>query len=344
MTTDVRFETSNAFGVITLNRPQALNALTSLMASAIDAKLVEWAADDAVKGVLIKGAGEKAFCAGGDIRWLHDTAKEDPVAAAEFFRVEYTMNARIKHFPKPYVALIDGITMGGGVGLSVHGNFRVAGDRTLFAMPETGIGLFPDVGGGYFLPRLENGIGLYFALTGARAKAADCLEARIATHYVPSTDHPKLEEALYAMEEVDVETVGALLREHADVPDDGPLASRLPDIERLFTRKESLDALYAALSAEKSDFAGELIETLRRMSPTSMAITWEHMTRGAKLDFDDVMRLEFRIASRILEGGDFFEGVRAQIIDKDRTPNWGEPKPVAPYFEPFADPARELAI
>ncbi|MEO1310438.1 MAG: enoyl-CoA hydratase/isomerase family protein [Pseudomonadota bacterium] len=344
MTTDVLFEIRNAFGVITLNRPTALNALTKEMAAAIDRQLIEWADDDRVRVILIKGEGEKAFCAGGDIRWLHDTAKEDPVAAAEFFRTEYTMNARIHHYKKPYVAFIDGITMGGGVGLSVHGDFRVAGDRTLFAMPETGIGLFPDVGGGWFLPRLPDGIGWWYALTGARARAADALDARIATHYVPSSEHAALFEDLVALADPTKENIRDFVKERADVPDEGGLEGKRADIQRLFSRPSSLDDLYAALKADGSAFAGETLEIFAKMSPTSIAITYEHLKRGADLFFDDVMKAEFRIASRIMEGGDFFEGVRAQIIDKDRSPNWGEREEIARYFAPFEDPARELQL
>ncbi len=177
MTSDIHFTQSNEWGVITLNRPDALNALTWDMVTAMRAKLIEWERSPAVKAVLVKGAGEKAFCAGGDIRWLYDNTKKDVAHACEFFREEYRLNALIHHYAKPYVALIDGIVMGGGVGISVHGDFRIVGDRTLFAMPETGIGMFPDVGGGHFLPRLHDGLGLYYALTGARAKAADCMAA-----------------------------------------------------------------------------------------------------------------------------------------------------------------------
>jgi len=345
MTDEIRFDRKGAWGVVTLDRPKALNALTKAMAAKMLSQLNAWALDEGVGAVLVKGAGDKAFCAGGDIRWLHDAAKKDPVAAAEFFRVEYQMNAAIKHFPKPYVALIDGVTMGGGVGLSVHGDFRIAGDRTLFAMPENGIGLFPDVGGGYFMPRLKDGLGWWYALTGARAKAADCVEAGVATHYVPTEAMDRLETALTALAAPAADAVASTLSKFADVPGgDGRLSETRPHIERLFQGRESLEALYDALASDKASFAAEALETCRRMSPTSMAITWEQFVRGAEMDFNEVMRMEFRIASRIMEGGDFFEGVRAQIIDKDRSPNWGEARPVGPYFAPFEDEARELSL
>ena len=282
MTNDILFERRGDWGVVTLNREKALNALNWEMVKAMYAQLEEWAALNAVKAVLVKGAGERAFCAGGDIRWLHDTAKDDPAGASEFFRDEYTNNALIYHFPKPYVALIDGITMGGGVGISVHGDFRVAGDQTLFAMPETGIGLFPDVGGGHFMPRLHDGLGLYYALTGARAKAADCMAAGIATHYTPTESQAALEEALInaplgSHAHADVE---AVLDEFAGDPGHAGVNDIRPLIARLFQGHETLDDLIGALKSDDSDFANEMITTLGKMSPTSLALTFEQMKRG----------------------------------------------------------------
>lgn len=325
MTTEILFDQVGGWGVITLNREKALNALTVPMVVAMRAQLTAWAGDDQVGAVLIKGAGEKAFCAGGDIRWLHDTAKQDTASACEFFREEYQNNVSVFHFPKPYVALIDGVVMGGGVGVSVHGEYRVAGDRTLFAMPETGIGLFPDVGGGYFMPRLQGGLGLYLALTGARAKAADCTYAGVATHYVPSDKHAALEAALMGLEFAGgaEDAIRHLLDSHSEDPADAPsLAANRAEIDRLFTGHATLVSLMAALAKDGGEFSGETLKTLSRMSPTSMALTFEQMRRGGDLSFDDVMKMEFRIVCRVMEGRDFFEGVRAQILDKDRNPKW----------------------
>ena len=344
MSDQVLFEKQGGWGVITLNRPEALNALTIDMARAMDAQLRAWEDDPALFAVIVRGAGDRAFCAGGDIRWLHDTAKDDPVAAAEFFRVEYTLDALIHHYSKPYVAIIDGVVMGGGVGLSVHGDFRVAGDRTLFAMPETGIGLFPDVGGGYFLPRLEGGVGLYFALTGARAKASDLVEAKIATQYIPTSGMDAAIADLLALAQPGKADIHAVLTEHADVPDDGTISALRPDIERLFVGHRDLEELLHALKIEAGAFAEATLETLQKVSPTSVALTWKQFHDGAEMSFDDVMRTEFRVASRLMENGDFFEGVRAQIIDKDRNPKWGPTQAVAGYFAPFEDPERELAL
>jgi len=320
----VHFDRTGDWGVITLDRPDALNALTWEMVAKIRERLVDWERSPGVRAVLVKGAGEKAFCAGGDIRWLYDNARRDPAGACGFFRDEYRMNALIHHYSKPYVALIDGIVMGGGVGLSVHGDFRVVGDRTLFAMPETAIGLFPDVGGGYFLPRLRGGVGLYFGLTGARAKAADCMAAGIATHYVPSDRIGAMYEALIGR------ALGA--RAHAEIegviesfsgdPGHSHLNDLRPEIDRLFTGRETFDALLGAVREDGHDVAGDIARILGRMSPTSLKLTFEQLKRGATLDFDHVMRMEFRIVRRVMEGHDFYEGVRSAIIDKDKNPHW----------------------
>ncbi|MAW78648.1 MAG: enoyl-CoA hydratase [Parvularcula sp.] len=347
MTNDILFDETGDWGVITLNREKALNALNWDMVKAMRTQLTQWAgARSPVKAVLVKGEGEKAFCAGGDIRWLHETAKEDPAYASEFFREEYRNNSLIYHFPKPYVALIDGIVMGGGVGISVHGDFRVAGDATLFAMPETGIGLFPDVGGGHFMPRLHDGLGLYYALTGARAKAADCMAAGVATHYAPGDKYEELEKALLGTKlgghaHADIETV---LDIYAGDPGHAPVNDIREPISRLFQGHETLDALMTALRNDASDFAKETLATLDKMSPTSMRLTFEQMKRGHELDFDDVMKMEFRMVRRVMEGHDFFEGVRAQVIDKDRNPKWSPASlaevgdaDIAHYFEPLGD-------
>jgi len=321
---DILFDRRGEWGVVTLNRPEALNALTWDMVKRLRVQLVEWERSAAVRAVLIRGAGEKAFCAGGDIRWLYDNARKDPAGACEFFREEYRLNALIHHFTKPYVALIDGIVMGGGVGVSVHGDFRIAGDRTLFAMPETGIGLFPDVGGSHFLPRLHDGLGLYLGLTGARAKAADCVAAGLATHYCRTEDMPTLERELFGLSlgahpHAEIE---AVLDGYADDPGEAHVNQIRPALKKLFDGHQSFDAFYAALRADGHDVAGDMLRILGRMSPTSLKLTFEQLKRGALLDFDDCMKMEFRMVRRVMEGHDFYEGVRAAIIDKDKSPRW----------------------
>ncbi|MEM9616329.1 MAG: enoyl-CoA hydratase/isomerase family protein [Pseudomonadota bacterium] len=346
MTTNIRFEQAGDWGVVTLDNEKALNALNWDMVKAMYAQLKAWAGDASVKAVLVKGAGERAFCAGGDIRWLYDNGKKDPQGTAEFFREEYTNNSLIYHYPKPYVALIDGITMGGGVGISVHGDFRVAGDNTLFAMPETGIGLFPDVGGGHFMPHLHDGLGLYYALTGARAKAADCMAAGIATHYVAADKYDELEQSLLKASlgshaHADVETV---LDIYAGDPGHAEINDKRGEISRLFQGRATLDDLMQTLESDDSDIAKSVLKTLSRMSPTSLRLTFEQMNRGHQLDFDDNMKMEFRMVRRVMAGHDFYEGVRAQIIDKDRDPKWSpatladvNDDVVAQYFEGLGD-------
>ncbi len=346
MADDIIFTKIDAWGVITLNRPDALNALTWDMVTKMRAQLIAWERAPAIRAVIIKGAGDRAFCAGGDIRWLYDHAREDVDHACGFFREEYRLNALIHHYAKPYVALIDGIVMGGGVGVSVHGDFRVAGDRTLFAMPETGIGMFPDVGGGHFLPRLHDGLGLYYALTGARAKAADCMAAGVATHYVASEQAAALEMELTGL------SLGAHPHAAIEAVLDGfsgdPGAAHVnmirPALKRLFDGHQDFGSFYSALQADGHDVAGDMLRILGRMSPTALKLTFEQLKRGARLDFDQAMQMEFRIVRRVMEGHDFYEGVRALIVDKDKAPRWSPASiegvndaDIAGYFESLTD-------
>jgi len=265
----------------------------------------------------------RAFSAGGDLRELYDLGRagryDDALA---FFREEYALNAQIKRYRKPYVALIDGIVMGGGVGISVHGSHRVAGDRLVFAMPEVGIGFFPDVGGTWFLPRLPGKLGTYCALTGDRLVAADAVAAGVATHRVPSARFPDLAEALCGAVAVD-----AILGAFAEPPAHGPVVARRDVIDRLFLFNRIEDIL-AALDAEASQngtdaaFALTTAALIRTKSPTSLKVALAQLRRGATLDFAECMRTEFRIVSRIVRGHDFYEGVRAVIVDKDQAPRW----------------------
>lgn len=319
---DILFERRGAAGVVTLNRPHALNAVTHPMVRALATKLVEWAKDPAVTRVLLT-ASDRAFSAGGDIRALFDLIKGGRQAdALRFWREEYTLNTLIKRYPKPYVSLIDGIVMGGGVGISVHGSHRVAGDRYQFAMPEVGIGFFPDVGATWFLPRMPNETGTYCALTGHRLKAPDAIASGVATHHVPSVQWPRMIEALTGTQPVD-----AVLSSFAESFDPGPVTLRRKGIERLFrgnTVEEILDELgrEAVSRREDSGFAGATAALIRSKSPTSLKIALAQVRRGAEWSFVECMRAEFRIVSRLVYGHDFFEGVRALIIDKDNQPQW----------------------
>lgn len=331
-------------GHILLNRPQALNALNLAMVRTIHAALDAWAEDPSVTRVVIEGAGGKAFCAGGDIRTLHDLGKAGRVDEARaFWREEYELNVRIQAYPKPFVALVDGIVMGGGVGLSILGSHRVAGERWLFAMPEVGIGFFPDVGATWFLPRLPGATGRWIALTGTRLKQGDSLALGLATHAVPSAALGAVREALMAGEEV-----AAVLAGHAATPAPEPALSAADRavIDRCFAADDAL-AILAALDREAaagSSFAADTTATIRSRSPNSVAIALEQIKRGASLTFPEAMRLEFRIASRIPDTPDFFEGVRAVVIDKDQKPRWTpatladlRPEDTARYFAPLPD-------
>jgi len=330
---DILFEWKGRLAVVTLNRPDALNALTLEMARALDRMLVEWADDDGVRAVLVKAAGDRAFCAGGDVRRLYDAGRAGERYPYDFYRDEYRLNARIHHFPKPYVALMNGIVMGGGVGLSVHGSWRVASERTMFAMPETGIGLFPDVGGSWFLPRLPGRIGMYLAMTGARLKAADAVHAGLCDVYVPAARLAQLEESLAAGAEVE-----STLRRFAQEPGPATLPDQREDIDRCFAGYDA-GGFLRALDAG-GEWGRKTAETLRAKSPSSVKMTIQQLRYGARLAFNDCMRMEYRLACACVRGHDFYEGVRAVIVDKDQAPKWRpatlaevRPQDVREWFE-----------
>jgi enoyl-CoA hydratase len=323
VTDDILFERRGAAGIVTLNRPKALNAVTHGMVCALRAQLDRWADDPAVTRVIVTAAGERAFCAGGDIRALYDLGRAGRLnEALRFWRDEYPLNAAIKNYRKPYVALIDGIVMGGGVGISVHGSHRVAGDRFQFAMPEVGIGFFPDVGATWFLPRMPGELGTYCGLTGERFNAADGVGAGIATHRVASARFAELLEALTGNVPVD-----AVLAAFHGAGGKGPVMARRNTIDRLFAAmhvEDILDALTreAGSGSGDAEWAAKAAATIRAKSPLSLKIALAQVRRGANWDFDTCMRTEFRIVSRIIEGHDFYEGVRAVIVDKDNQPRW----------------------
>lgn len=335
---DVLFEVKNRAGVITLNRPKALNALTLGMVRQMQPQLERWADDDRVHQIIIKAAGDKAFCAGGDIRALYDWGLARNRNFLEFYREEYLLNTFIKRYPKPYIALIDGIDMGGGVGVSVHGSHRVATERLTFAMPETGIGLFPDVGGTYFLPRLPGELGMFMALTGARLKAPDALYAGIATHYVPSGRLTALEEALSSTDDVEE----ALKGFSAECAPSG-FEELQAQIDKHFSC-ESVEAVVKSLKKDKSEWAAKQLSIIASKSPTSQKIAYRQLREGAKASFETCMKIEWRMVNRIYDGHDFFEGIRAVVVDKDNQPAWKpdtlekvEETDVNSYFETLKD-------
>ncbi|XP_039613830.1 3-hydroxyisobutyryl-CoA hydrolase, mitochondrial [Polypterus senegalus] len=323
---EVLLQTSGCAGVITLNRPKALNALNLSMIRKIFPQLKKWEQDDQTSIVIIKGVGDKAFCAGGDIRAVADAGKAGGSLIQDFFREEYILNNAIGTLQKPYVALIDGITMGGGVGLSVHGHFRVATEKTLFAMPETGIGLFPDVGGGFFLPRLRGKLGLFLALTGFRLKGRDVQLAGLATHFVESQKLAALERDLVQLKCPSQKDVAGVLDAYQAQSCTGreqpfALEGHMQDVDRLFSGS-SVEGIVCQLEAERSPFAEKQLQTLKRMSPTSMKVTFRQLASGASMSLQEVLVMEYRLCQACMRGHDFYEGVRAVLIDKDQRPKW----------------------
>jgi enoyl-CoA hydratase len=316
-------------GRITLNRPKALHALNVEMCRAMVEALRAWREDGGVHGVIIDHSGERGFCAGGDIRRLAEAGAGAPEEALDFFCTEYRMNSLLFSFPKPVMAVMDGIVMGGGVGISMPCRFRVATERTLFAMPETSIGLFPDVGGGWHLSRLPGETGTWIALTGARLKAADCLALGIATHFVDSGEVEPLKAAVVsalgpAADDAEA-AMCAAVEAHAGDPGPASVPQQRKDIDRLFAY-DTVEEIFAALEADGSDWARGQLEVLRTKSPQALKISLRQLRTGRRLQsFDDDMAMEFRIASRAVQLHDFKEGVRAVLVDKDNTPRWNPP-------------------
>ncbi|MGX6647708.1 enoyl-CoA hydratase/isomerase family protein [Maricaulaceae bacterium MS644] len=341
MTDDVIIRRTGDVGRITLNRPKALNALNQAMVEAMTAALLDWQDDGAVKAVVVDGEGEKGFCAGGDIRMLAESGKAGDGRAWTFWRDEYRLNTLIEEYPKPYVALIDGVTMGGGVGISVHGEFRVAGDRTLFAMPESGIGFHPDVGGAYFLPRLAGALGVWMGLTGARLKTADCIATGVATHYVPTERYGELIHAL-EHERLDEhgDRIDALLDGFGGDAGESELGVRGAMIDAAFAG-DDVTEIQKRLVEAGDVWSETQASILKTKSSTSLAVTLAALRKGADLSFRDVMVQDLRVSQRFLaEGSDFYEGVRAVILDKDNAPQWGEQasdSQVEAYFAPLGE-------
>jgi len=305
-------------GRLTLNRPQALGALTTGMCVAMIAALRDWRDHGGVEAVMIDHAGERGFCAGGDIRMLAESAAGDGRAAREFFHTEYRMNHLLSVYPKPVIAVMDGTVMGGGVGISLPARYRIATERTSFAMPETGIGLFPDVGAGWFLPKLHGRAGLWIALTGARLGPADCELLGIATDVAPSAGIEDLKRQI-AREPAAVERI---LTEFETDPGVAPIAAHRDQIDRLFGG-ENLEAVFADLEADGSDWACAQLAAMRPKSPLSAKVSFRLIAGGLKpASLADDLVTEYRLAARVSRAHDFREGVRAVIVDKDNAPVW----------------------
>lgn len=325
MTSNVQTSINGSIARLTLDRADALHALNMPMCEDILAALSSWLKNDDIQLILIDHAeGTRGFCAGGDIRMLAESGAGDGAQARAFFAVEYRMNAVIHNATKPIIALMDGVTMGGGVGLSVHGRYRVGTERTLFAMPETGIGLFPDVGGGWFLPRLEGELGTWLALTGARLKGADVKAAGVATHLVPSELLANLKAQIaqadfgHGADDMLAEILSPL---DQAAPEPG-FAPHLETINTCFKHDRAED-IVAALKADGGDWALKQVEIIESKSPRTVKVALRQLREGAGFaTFEENMRNEYRIGARQVQSADFLEGVRAVIVDKDHAPKW----------------------
>jgi enoyl-CoA hydratase len=329
-----------AAGIIRLNRPKAINAVTLEMFRDIDKALDAFEADPAVAVIVLEGAGERGLCAGGDIRALWESSKVHGDLGKILWREEYILNARIKKFPKPYVAFMDGIVMGGGVGLSAHSSHRVVTERTKLAMPEVGLGFFPDVGGTFLLSRSPGEIGTYFGLTGTTMNGPDAIHARFADAVVPSARLPALREVLTKVRPGTMSReVSALIDGFATGEKAGPIAAKQAEIDRLFGH-DRMEDIVAALKRDGSELAQAALKTLGEKSPRGMVVTLKLLRLARKAaSLEECLVREYRAALEVFRSDDFREGIRAAVIDKDRNPRWSPPRiedvtpeMVRPYF------------
>jgi enoyl-CoA hydratase len=337
---DLIVRREGAAGIIRLNRPKAINAMTLEMSIGIDAALDRFEADPAVAVVLLEGTGERGLCAGGDIRGLYESSRAKGDLGKRFWRQEYVMNARIATFPKPYVAFMDGLVMGGGVGLSAHGRHRVVTEKTKLAMPEVGLGFFPDVGGTWLLSRSPGEIGTYFGLTGQTMNGPDAIHARFADAVVPSDKLAALREALTNVRPGTASSeIKNLIDGFATGETSGPVAAMQPSIDAWFAH-DRMEDIVAALARDGSELAQSTLKALNEKSPRGMIVTLELLRLArASSSLEECLVREYRAALEVFASDDFREGVRAAVIDKDRNPRWSPPRiedvtpaMIAPYF------------
>jgi len=323
MTDELITRIDGVAGYLTLNRPKAIHALTQGMCAAMIEALLAWRYEPAIKAVIIDHSEGRGFCSGGDINLLRQSALTDGGAAGRaFFYDEYRLNHLLFTYGKPVVAFMDGITMGGGVGISQPARYRVATENTRFAMPETGIGLFPDVGGGWYLSRLEGRLGQFIALTGARLDGAECLWTGLATHYLPASAIPEAKQRIAAGHEI-----GGVLTSLSVKPPEARIEGQAALIRKHFA-SDTLEDILASLEADDGEWAAKELATLRLKSPQACKVALRQLAASAKLtDFADNMAMEYRIGAHVLVLPDFAEGVRAVIVDKDHAPKWNPPTP-----------------
>ena len=317
---DISFQTIGRLGLMTLNRPAALNALTLSMIEALHQTYERWAGEPKIYGLVMQSASDRAFCAGADVKAIVQLGRHNLKEAVAFFRAEYQMNWRLQLFSKPHIAFYDGVVMGGGVGISLYGTHRIATENASFAMPETAIGLFPDVGASWFLPRLKGAVGLYLGLTGRRIGPADMVWLELATHYAKPDAVQKIKHAVANSDPID-----PVIEDLNESPGVGQLRALKPVIDETFGAASSVDDLLQRLRGVRGEheiWAETTARALAERSPLSLKLTFELLTRHRSQNLKDALCTEFRAVSRMLQHNDFHEGVRAQLIDKDRTPAW----------------------
>ncbi len=310
-------------GLITLRRPQALNALTMSMCQALDEYLVRWEQDETIKAVVIQGEGERAFCAGGDVRWVYEKGSADQDQAFEFFQHEYRMNRRLFYFSKPFIALLHGITMGGGLGVSIHGSHRVGAESLVLAMPETGIGFYPDIGASYFLPRCPGKLGWHLGLSGEKIDAHDASYLNLIDFVIDQSDFPKVIEQLMNthFEDNAHAQVSQCLKQWQISIEPTQLIADQAEIDYYYSAP-SVEEILNRLESASTERALKIFNLLKEKSPTSLKITLALLNQSAQQDFDACMDLELKLTKQFLKHHDFYEGVRAAIVDKDRKPRW----------------------
>lgn len=323
MSNEVLFEQKGQLGLITLNRPNALNALTLPMIQAMQQQLQKWKTDNSIKAVVVVAAPGKAFCAGGDVRWLYDAGKQGDAQQMQFFWHEYRLNHFINSFGKPYISLIDGMVMGGGVGISLHGSHPIASERFVFAMPETTIGFFPDIGASYLLNRCPGSLGIYLALTGNRLKAQDAKKTGLVKYLLASESMPKLLEALIA---ADLSSdagaqVDACIEQFERAHDASEASALNPMIDTCFAQA-SVELIYQTLEKMDNQWAITNVDTLKKKAPLSLKITLAQMHKTKTLSLADCLKMDYDLVSHFMQGSDFYEGVRALLVDKDHNPQW----------------------
>jgi enoyl-CoA hydratase len=334
-------------GVITLNRPRALNALTLEMCQALDERLEFWAANPRIKAVIIQATEGRAFCAGGDVLQLYQQGIARHYSALRaFFWQEYRLNSRIRHFPKPYISLLNGITMGGGAGISIHGSHRVVTEQFMFAMPETAIGFFPDIGASFFLSRCPGEIGIYLALTGTRINAADALYAELGDHFISSHHLPTVIDAIAdtRFSQDARQTVTDLLAQMSVKTEATELFMHREIIDHCFSA-DSIEEIFTNLANDPRPWAHQTLRILHTKSPTSLKVTLKALRDGVSLNFSGCMKMEFRLCQRLVRHPDFYSGVKSVLLEKNKTaPKWhpGEISGIAGeeierYFAPLED-------